>query len=251
MNKTTTISTAIRESSRRALKGLAFSLSVLVYLAGLLYGGVRSYTLFSATIDPSLLALALLGIIALEISALALPLAIHFWVAPGAQRMAAYIFYGTDLSLIVGNAVLDAAHHSGTLLPSFLQGYGTFALPGLPVICMAGWALLWLLDPASREHDMIATVRSATQESLMAQIQKAADSVDITQAVEAAAVEAAHALVTETLGQAPRMAQEPITVQPVPPKQLSPIRLNATAIPAPTLKAGGDGKDNGTAVPKG
>lgn len=202
----TTVSTALKENSRRALRGLAVTLSLIVYLAGLLYAGVRSYSLFAATIRADLLPLAVLGIVALELSALALPLAVHYWTAPGAQRMAALGFYLLDLGLIVANAILDAAHHSGTLLPEFLQAYATYALPALPVLCMVGWAALWALDPSSREHDMIAAVRAATHEALMGQIQKAAEGVDITRAVEEAAEESARALVGETLGRAPRRA---------------------------------------------
>lgn len=205
----TTVSTAMKENSRRALKGLAVFLSLTVYVAGLIYAGVRSYSLFARTVDPELLPLAILGIVALEVSALALPLAIHYWTAPGAQRLAALGFYLMDVGLIVFNSILDAAHHSGEILPGFMQAYGVYAVPALPVACMIGWALLWALDASSREHDMIETVRSATREALMAQIQKAAESVDITQAVEDAAGEAARALVGETLGRAPRRAVLP------------------------------------------
>lgn len=101
----TTISTTMKDSRHRALRLLAIALSLLVYLAGLAYAGVRSYTLFAATIDPALLPLAVLGIVALEISAVALPLAIHFWAQPGAQRMAALGFYFADLLLIASNAM--------------------------------------------------------------------------------------------------------------------------------------------------
>lgn len=198
------VSTAMKENSRRALKGLAVFLSLIVYLAGLIYAGVRSYSLFAQTVEASLLPLALLGIVALEVSALALPLAVHYWTAPGAQRLAAIGFYMFDLALIVGNSILDAAHHSGTLVPGFMLAYGTYAVPALPVMCMVGWALLWALDPASREHDMVETVRAATHEALMSQIVEAAKSVDITEAVTQAAGEAARALVGETLGRAPR-----------------------------------------------
>ncbi len=225
MNHTTTIQNAIQSGSRRALGALAFALSVIVYLAGLIYAGVRSYTLFAATIDPGLLPLAVLGIVALELSALGLPLAIHYWAAPGAQKMAAYGFYLADLALIIGNAILDAAHHSGALLPGFLEAYGVFAIPGLPVLCMAGWALLWALDPASREADMVQTVRTATHEALLAQIAKATESVDISEAVELAAGEAARALVGETLGRAPRRsgAQLPTYRYNVEAPTLSPV----------------------------
>lgn len=205
----TTVSTAMKENSRRALKGLAVFLSLLVYLAGLVYAGVRSYSLFARTVDTELLPLAVLGIVASEVSALALPLAVHYWTAPGAQRLAALGFYVLDLALVVANAVLDAAHHSGSVLPSFMQAYGVYAVPALPVICMIGWALLWALDPSSREHDMVSSVRAATQEALMTQIAKAAQSVDIVESVELAAGEAARALVGETLGRAPRRSAKP------------------------------------------
>lgn len=202
----TTVSSAMQENSRRALKGLAVLLSLIVYLAGLVYAGVRSYSLFARTVDAELLPLAVLGIIALEVSALALPLAVHFWTAPGAQRLAALGFYLLDLVMIVANAVLDAAHHSGAVLPGFMLAYAVYAMPALPVVCMVGWAVLWALDPSSREHDLVVSVRAATQEALMTQIQKAAESVDIGQMVESAAEESAFALVGETLGRAPRRA---------------------------------------------
>src|SRR3990172_1067938 len=201
---TTTVSTALKDNQHRAFRMLAITLSLTVYAAGLLYAGVRSYTLFAATIDPNLLPLAVLGIVALEVSAIALPLAIHFWTQPGAQRLAAMGFYLLDLALIAGNAVLDAAHHSGTVLPSFLTAYGVYLVPALPLACMAGWSLVWMLDPTSRERDMRESVKAATQEALLSAIQKATEAVDITQAVESAAGEAARALVGETLGSAPR-----------------------------------------------
>ena len=62
----TTVSSALKDNSRRALRGLALTLSVIVYLAGLLYAGVRSYSLFAATIAPDLLPLAVLGILAIK-----------------------------------------------------------------------------------------------------------------------------------------------------------------------------------------
>lgn len=227
---TTTVSTALKENSRRALKGLAVFLSLIVYLAGLIYAGVRSYSLFARTVDGELLPLAVLGIIALEVSALALPLAIHYWTAPGAQRLAALGFYLLDLALIVANAILDAAHHSGAAqdVPIFLNAYGVYAVPALPVVCMIGWAILWALDPASREHDMVQAVRAATHEALMAQIARAAESVDITHAVEDAAGEAARALVGETLGRAPRRIMTPPPMLDVGPKPTEGHRETST-----------------------
>ncbi len=201
---TQTVNTAMKENGRRAWKGAAFVLSVLVYLAGLIYAGVRSFDLFARTVPPDLLPLAVLGILALELTALALPLALHYWTAPGPQRYAAMAFYVADLLLITANAILDAAQQAGTLLPAFMTAYGVYAVPALPVVCMVGWAIVWALDPASREADMRATVQAATQEALMGQMIEATKAIDITDAVQQAAAAAARALVGETLGRAPR-----------------------------------------------
>jgi len=64
----------------------------------------------------------------------------------------------------------------------------------------------------------------------MAQIQKAAESVDISQAVENAAGEAARALVGETLGRAPRRASNNAVMT-------DSHAYNAEAEPAPALAA--------------
>lgn len=197
---TTTVHTAMKDNSRRALRGLAVTLSLIVYVAGLIYAGVRSYDLFAKTIPANLLMLALLGIVALELTALALPVAIHYWTAPGPQRMAALGFYMLDLFLIAANAVLDAAHNAGTLLPDFMAAYGTFGVPALPIVCMVGWAIVWALDPTSREHDMTAAVKAATFDAMLSQIVEESKSVDIADDVRSAAAERARAIVGETLG---------------------------------------------------
>lgn len=211
---TTTINTAMKDNGRRAWKGAAFVLSVLVYLAGLIYAGVRSFDLFARTVPADLLALATLGILAMELTALGLPLALHFWTAPGPQRTAAFAFYVLDLLLITANAILDAAHQAGEVLPGFMAAYGVYAVPALPVLAMIGWAIVWALDPASREADMRAAVEAATQESLMSQIIEATKSIDITAAVQSAAEDRARAIVGETLGRAPRRAIAPPAAGP-------------------------------------
>ncbi len=228
---TTTVSTAMKENNHRALKWAAVSLSLIVYLAGLLYAGVRSYTLFSATIESWLLPLALIGIVALELTAIALPLAIHFWTQPGPQRLAAMGFYLLDLTLIAGNAVLDAAKHSGAEVSGLLTNYGVYVVPALPLMCMAGWSLIWLLDPTSRERDMRESVKAATHEALLSQIQKAVEQADVTQAVEDAANEAARALVAETLGNVPRRPQGARAIS----QPLATVYHNAEAEPVPEL----------------
>jgi len=222
--RNTTIKTALQEHGRGALRGFAVFLSLLVYAAALVYAGVRSYDLFARTLPPDLLALALLGIVALEVTALGLPLAIHFWTAPGQQRMIGFGFYGLDLALIIANSILDAAYNSGAILPGFMQWYGVFAVPGLPVFCMVGWALIWMTDPTTREHDMRAAVRAATREALFGRIIEETAAADITAEVQEAARLQVREIVGETLSRAPRALPAPTS---------SSTSTGATADPGP------------------
>lgn len=236
MTQSVSIQSSMREQRRRTFMRISLAISLFVYVACLAYAGVRSYSLFSITIDQSLILLALLGIIALEFTALGLPIAIHFWTSPGIQRIVAYIFYALDLAMIGMNAVVDAARHSGALLPEYFVAYGTFAVPALPVFCMIGWALIWVFDPASREADMIASVQSSTFESMLNSIREATDMVDITSAVKTTAEEAARALVGETLGRAPkRTAEARVTTmqvsQPAAPAVVTPLVVTPNGHP--------------------
>ncbi len=200
MTAPTNIKTAMQEHGRGALRGFAMVLSVIVYGAALVYAGVRSYDLFARTLPPEMLTLALLGIVALEVTALGLPLAVHFWTSPGQQRYIALGFYGLDLALIIANSILDAAYNGGRILPAFMQWYATFAVPGLPVFCMIGWAAIWMTDPTTREHDMRATVRAATREALFGRIVEETAAADIAADVQEAARLQAREIVGEMLG---------------------------------------------------
>lgn len=208
----TNIKSAMQEHGRGALRGFAVALSLIVYAAALIYAGVRSYDLFARTLPPDMLSLAMLGIVALEVTALALPLAIHFWTSPGQQRMIGFGFYGLDLALIIANSILDAAQNSGAILPGFMQWYGVFAVPGLPVFCMIGWALIWMTDPTTREHDMRAAVKAATREALFGRIIEETAAADISEEVQAAARAQVREIVGETLATRPRALPAPASV---------------------------------------
>ena len=224
----TNIKTAMQEHGRGALRGFAVALSLIVYAAALVYAGVRSYDLFARTLPPDMISLAMLGIVALEVTALGLPLAIHFWTSPGQQRMIGFGFYAIDLALIIGNSILDAAQNSGAILPGFMQWYGVFAVPGMPVFCMIGWALIWMTDPTTREHDMRAAVRAATREALFGRIIEETAHADITAEVQEAARLQVREIVGETLARAPRGLPAPTGTATAGQAGGAPVYRNGT-----------------------
>jgi len=229
MSKTTTIGNAMKESSHRTYQMLAFGLGILVYFAGMLYGAVRSYSLLANTVDPSLILWATIGIIALELTAVGLPLGIHFWFAPGPQRMAGLGFYAVDLVLIIANSIIDYGRHTGTLLPAFLTAYTTFVLPALPIIMMVAWAVLWMLDPSVRQRLMQMTVQAATHESVLSHMQDATEAIDIADMVRETAEETARAIVAQTLGRT-GSSRGPVSVF-----ANNRARLNATSFAPPAI----------------
>ena len=187
------------ESGEMDLKQIAEIAGYLVYLGGLAYAGVRSFSLFQRTIAPEFFPFAVLGVITAEISAIGLPLYIHFVTAPGRHRNAAFAFYGLDLLLVVFNTILDAAHQQGSVMPWFMDNYAVYGLPAMPIMCMVGWAIMWMMDPRTKRRDAIASIRTAMDEVLTEQIGEAMTMVEITDDVRQEAQDRARALTQEML----------------------------------------------------
>jgi hypothetical protein len=191
----------MQENQTRAFKAIAYVLGIIVYLGGTAYAEARAYSLFARTIDPELLPIAIIGIVALGLTAIAAPIAHHFGTAPGVQRLFLDVFYAFDIFAMAANAVLDAAQHTGSIT-SVLELWNTYVLPALPLFCLCGWAIFFMLDPGHRRRDMIAAARAATEEVLTSRVVDQMKSADIADIVDSAARGAARDIVTQTVGAA-------------------------------------------------
>jgi len=209
------IGAQMQNGRANAIKNLAQGAGLIVYIGMICYSAVHNWRLLSAGIAPEMLIWAAVGVIGLELTALALPLALHFWTFAPMQRLAAFAFYALDLALIFANVVLDyALVSSGAPLPGWLTVYKFYALPASPVLAGLGWSLLYMLDPSQRERAMAETLRAATRESLAGRIAEAAKGADISQAVDSAAGQLARDIVSQTLGiSAPPPQRRPATNQ--------------------------------------
>lgn len=204
------ISDTMTKGRDNALKSLAVLLGLVVYAGALLYSAVHNYSLLTRGVEAGMIPLALLGVLALELTALALPLALHYWTFAPAQRLAAFAFYALDMFLVIGNVITDFALTAGEALPAWLMIYVAYAAPAAPVIMSAGWSVLFLLDTSSREKAMAESLRAATRESLAARIAEEAKNADITQAVNMAAAELTRNIVNDTLGVNIKNASSPV-----------------------------------------
>lgn len=183
-----------------AIKSLAIGAGVIVYLGMLAYSGVHNYSVMTRGIQGDMIIWAMLGVMALEVSAAALPLALHFWCYADMHRIAAFTFYAVDIALIVGNVVLDNAITAGETLPAWIKIYQFYGAPIVPIIAGLGWSVLFLLDPSQKERATSETLKAATREALSVRIAEQAKSADISEAVDKAAGEMARAIILETLG---------------------------------------------------
>jgi hypothetical protein len=210
------IGTLMQESQHRAIKVIAYALGLLVYLGGILYAESRAYSLFTKTIDAELLPVALIGIVALGLTAIAAPLAHHFGTSPGVQRIFLDVFYAFDIFAMGANAVLDAALHDVNTLTSILSFWKLYVLPSLPLICLLGWAIFFMLDPSHRKRDTILAARQATEEVLTSRVIEQMKATDLTDIVDQAARESAREIVGQTLGSTPPQVRASTTIATLP-----------------------------------
>ena len=167
-------------------------LGIIVYVMMLLYSGVHNISLMLRGVDPQWQAVAIAGVIALEVSAAALPLALHFWTHDPMHRIAAFAFYGVDLLLIFMNVILDYSMTSGEALQQWMTIYLTYGVPATPIVSGLGWSLLFLLDPSQKERAQFEKLRSATRQTLMNKIMEEANKTDVSEQVAAYANRIAH-----------------------------------------------------------
>lgn len=193
----------MKDAKGRALRTLAVAASVIVYAAMLAYTGVHNYTLLTAGVPEGLMIWAIVGVVALEISAAALPIALHYWTHAPLQRMAALAFYAVDMALLWLNVALDFAGVAGTGLlenASWLRLYLEFGAPATPLVAGLGWSIIWLLDPAQRERATVEALAASTREVLAARLADAARGADVDAIVTEAAQSMAREIVSGTLG---------------------------------------------------
>jgi len=197
-----TVGDVMSKAKAKALKSLAIVAGVLVYAAMLAYTGVHNYTLLTAGVQDDLLLWAIVGVVALEISAAALPIALHYWTHAPLQRFAALAFYAVDLALLWLNVVLDFARVAGGMatMPAWASLYLDFIAPATPLVAGMGWSLLWLLDPAQQERATLEALAASTRQVLAERVTEAAKSADVEALVQAAALGMARDVVAATLG---------------------------------------------------
>jgi hypothetical protein len=178
----------MRSQRRDALRGAAMFMAVLLYAAVLIYTGVHNYNLMSRTVPADKQLFAMTALLCLEGAAIFLPLAIHFWLAPGPQRMVGYVLYGVNFAIVIANTILDAISQRAQVMPEWLTMYATFILPATPIVVGLGVSMIFLLDPSKKIHDARAAAEAASLDAMALRMREAADLPEVNEAIHIAAV---------------------------------------------------------------
>ena len=195
-----TIGDIMNKASGEGLKFWVIAVSVVVYLAGIVYAEVHGLSMLQKGVAPDMRIWATLGMIAAGITAVALPLALKVWTIEAKQRIAAYAFYLLDFGFLVFNAFTDFNTNAGQQLAPWAQSYVSYVLPSSPVIVAAGWALIWELDPSVRQKILQLTLRASMKEKMARKVADAAKGAKVTETVNAAAEREVERALTELFG---------------------------------------------------
>lgn len=169
-----TVGDILNDGKRNTIVKIILGAAIAVYLGFIGYSAVHNVHLMLRGVPADGQIFAILGIICLEVSAIFLPLALHFWTHAPSHKMAALICYVLYLLLIIVNIVADYNLVAGQALPGWVALYVEWVVPITPVIAGLGWAVLLGLDPSSKERARTAVLAAAVREAYSNRIAKAA-----------------------------------------------------------------------------
>ncbi len=131
----------MKSRNERALKTIAIALAALTYAGAVVYGDVMFLQVMRKAFPESglLQTLAMAGAVMTAASALTLPLALHWWFAPGTQFIWGVVFWFADILALALNAML-AYQIAGGAVDSLISQWQVLS-PATPLLAVIGWAL--------------------------------------------------------------------------------------------------------------
>ena len=153
------------DKNREGLKRISVFASILVYIAFVAYSEFHFWNLVSSFVPPDFQVLGVVAVAASAISALALPVALHFWCREGVQRIVAWGFTIVHLLIVFANLVLDSATISGaSVSDEFINIYAVYVLPGTVAFYALGWLLVWASDTDVQRAEQARETREAEED---------------------------------------------------------------------------------------
>ncbi len=221
--------------------------AVALWLGGAVYAGVVLLflafyqNLMAAQFTGLLQVIARIGAVLVALNALALPVALHYWTVTKGHKFAAVVFYAGDI-VIMGLNVLAAANHAGGNIPEWLQTYTSYA-PASIVFVLAGWAILFMVDPGQRA---LVSMSETMTEAKVSIVKRATEYIQSDEGIDAIIAPFAAKLAAKIFNERSLLGTaRPLQVQPENDDELVKAvaakmaeGMTALNVPPVTLEAG-------------
>lgn len=175
----------MKSRNEQALKQLAVAMAALTYAGAVIYGDVMFLQVMNRVFpsDGILRVLAIAGAITTAASAIALPMALHWWFAPGLQTVWGVLFWLLDVAALGMNSILAYQAMNGLSQETAWQTLS----PATPMLAVVGWGIAFLLDPSHQKRQAIAEMEAAQVEIYAEQMRQAAQSAEVYEEILAGA----------------------------------------------------------------
>jgi hypothetical protein len=169
----------MKNRNEKALKIVAIALAAMTYAGAVMYGDIQFLQVMDKAFpnDGVVRALAIAGAVMTAVSALTLPLALHWWFSPGLQFLWGITFWVLDILALGLNAIL-AYQIAVRKVDSMLVTWQMIS-PATPLLAVVGWGLAFLLDPSHKERHAIAEMQADQIDTYAEQMRQAAKSEEV------------------------------------------------------------------------
>lgn len=192
-----------------ALKVLALVGAAVAYAGAVVYGDIMFLQTVSVAFPTSGIfgSLAVAGALVTALSALVLPIALHWWFSPGLQFVWGVIFWVLDIVALSLNSMLAFQAASGGVMDSFIITWRSWS-PATPMLAVVGWGICFLLDPSHKARHALAELEADQIDVYSDRLRAAAKSTVVSDVIVEAAREAALQY-AQRLGAAHVVAEKP------------------------------------------
>ena len=137
--------------NQEAIAGLAKVLVAVIIVVVIGYAEVMYLQIMSRAFPDGILKIvAMIGAVGTGLSVLTLLIAKAYWFRPGGQMVAAWIFTGVEVVILLLNVLLSFAL-SGGKVDGYLAVWYTLT-PSSPLFALVGWVLILHLDQGQQER---------------------------------------------------------------------------------------------------
>lgn len=187
----------------RAVKGIGIVLAYLTYAGGVAYGDIMFLVIMwrsNVLPDGFLGTIALAGAITTAVSALVLPIGLHWWFAPGPQLVSGFIFLGVDIIVLALNSML--AWQVGTGADAGIWWWQIIS-PATPLLAVVGWSVIFATDTSNKLTHADLEAEADTVDAYLAGLRTALNSDEVNTIIQQGAMANTRQLAGHVSGQRP------------------------------------------------